>query len=227
MKAKAGKTKVGQIPDRKPPKGDGPRALLLETGKSHFLKHGAKGISVRKIASEAGVNLGSFVYYFETKENFVREIILEFIRSNEKFLDDISDPDREAELSIEDLKLLVFNFLSMSPESNRFVLRMLTDALEGEYGVLDAILNDPPQQFIAIRKTIVAAQVKKQLRKDIAPEFIHLLLLLSLGLPQFAFSKMYVETKSEKTKKMISKFLGEDSLKVRIEFMLKSLEPEK
>ena len=50
-------------------------ALLLKAGRELFPQTGAAGLSVRKVAERAGVNLGMFHYHFGTKDEFVRRLL--------------------------------------------------------------------------------------------------------------------------------------------------------
>ena len=49
--------------------------LLLKAGRELFPQTGAAGLSVRKLAERAGVNLGMFHYHFGTKDEFVRRLL--------------------------------------------------------------------------------------------------------------------------------------------------------
>lgn len=51
------------------------RDLILATAANLFQKRGYAVVSVRMIASEANVTTGSLYYYFEDKEEIVREIL--------------------------------------------------------------------------------------------------------------------------------------------------------
>lgn len=48
---------------------------LLEAGRALYPLTGARGLSVRKVAERAGVNLGMFHYHFGNKEAFVRTLL--------------------------------------------------------------------------------------------------------------------------------------------------------
>jgi AcrR family transcriptional regulator len=51
------------------------RDRLLATGLELASRQGLKGLSVRAVAAQAGVNLGSFVYHFGTRDAFVYELV--------------------------------------------------------------------------------------------------------------------------------------------------------
>jgi AcrR family transcriptional regulator len=49
--------------------------LLIDTAKRLYPEVGASGMTLKRIADEAGVNLGMFSYYFGSKSNFVRKVL--------------------------------------------------------------------------------------------------------------------------------------------------------
>lgn len=53
--------------------------LLVETAKRMYPQVGASGMSLKRIADEAGVNLGMFSYHFGSKANFVRRVLEELV----------------------------------------------------------------------------------------------------------------------------------------------------
>jgi AcrR family transcriptional regulator len=52
------------------------RERLLDAAEALFAEIGYAGISVREISARAEVNLGSIPYYFGTKENLLKEVLL-------------------------------------------------------------------------------------------------------------------------------------------------------
>src|SRR5450631_626918 len=51
------------------------RELLIRAGQAIVVADGFAALTVRRTATEAGANLGSFVYHFGTRDAFVRELI--------------------------------------------------------------------------------------------------------------------------------------------------------
>ena len=54
------------------PKSEYTRTLILETALGLFREHGYDGTTMRAIAQEAGVSVGSAYYYFDSKEHLVQ-----------------------------------------------------------------------------------------------------------------------------------------------------------
>ncbi|MFT4115393.1 TetR/AcrR family transcriptional regulator [Bradyrhizobium sp.] len=80
------KTAKSANPDRKtagvrerpvpPDQKDSSRERLLDAAETLFAEVGYSGISVREISARAEVNLGSIPYYFGTKENLLKEVLI-------------------------------------------------------------------------------------------------------------------------------------------------------
>jgi AcrR family transcriptional regulator len=61
-------------------KKDSSRDRLLDAAEELFAEIGYAGVSTREIAGLAKVNLGSIPYYFGTKENLLKEVLLRRVR---------------------------------------------------------------------------------------------------------------------------------------------------
>src|SRR5687768_3465500 len=51
------------------------RARILACGRRIVARSGLRGLTVRGVAAQAKVNLGTFVYHFGTREEFVAELM--------------------------------------------------------------------------------------------------------------------------------------------------------
>lgn len=58
------------------------RRELIDIGFEFYMKNGTGGFSIKDIVNSAGVATGLFYYYFKSKEQFVDEILNEFIVNN-------------------------------------------------------------------------------------------------------------------------------------------------
>lgn len=63
-------------PARRTGEGDSARDRLLDAAEELFALLGFNGVSLRQIVTQAGVNLGAVPYYFGTKENLFKEVLL-------------------------------------------------------------------------------------------------------------------------------------------------------
>lgn len=49
--------------------------ILLKSGRLLFPEHGCRGLSLRRLAEHAQVNVGMFHYHFQSKDNFLRVLL--------------------------------------------------------------------------------------------------------------------------------------------------------
>ncbi|KKZ93341.1 hypothetical protein B4147_2577 [Bacillus wiedmannii] len=65
------------------------RQELMDIGFELYMKKGMKGFSIKDVVSHAGVATGLFYYYFKSKDNFVDEVLNEFIVKNMELIEEI------------------------------------------------------------------------------------------------------------------------------------------
>lgn len=65
------------------------RQELMDIGFDFYMKGGLKGFSIKDIVTRADVATGLFYYYFKSKEEFVDEILNDFIVNNMKDIEQI------------------------------------------------------------------------------------------------------------------------------------------
>lgn len=62
---------------------------ILRSALALLVDHGASALTLRRIAAESGMNVGSLNYYFKSKEELIRELLNAVISSYEEAFDDI------------------------------------------------------------------------------------------------------------------------------------------
>ncbi len=67
------------------------RQILLEVAEQLFAKHGYEAVSVRQLASEAGVNLAMVSYYFGSKDGLFEELLQSKFPQTRGILEDLSE----------------------------------------------------------------------------------------------------------------------------------------
>lgn len=65
------------------------RQELMDIGFELYMKNGMGGFSIKDVVNHAGVATGLFYYYFKSKEDFVDEILNEFIVKNIEIIQQI------------------------------------------------------------------------------------------------------------------------------------------
>lgn len=70
------------------------RQELMDIGFEFYMKRGAKGFSIKDIVNRANVATGLFYYYFKSKEEFVDEILNDYIVNNMEEIHRILNSDK-------------------------------------------------------------------------------------------------------------------------------------
>ncbi|HDX9706884.1 TetR/AcrR family transcriptional regulator [Bacillus thuringiensis] len=65
------------------------RQELMDIGFELYMKNGIKGFSIKDVVNHAGVATGLFYYYFKSKEDFVDEVLNDFIVKNMELIEEI------------------------------------------------------------------------------------------------------------------------------------------
>ena len=74
------------------------KRLILDAAERCIMAQGIEGITMRSIASEAGINLASLHYYFVNKENLLTSLISQkFLDYGSKFTSSLADADTPGE----------------------------------------------------------------------------------------------------------------------------------
>src|SRR5918997_6668566 len=129
--------------------------LLIEAGKKLLPELGVSGMSLQRVADEAGVNLGMFSYHFKTKANFVRKV-LESIKEDAVKQARFEMPADAT--SIEKLRKFL-TFMGQTFLSQRdFALSMFRDFLNQDPDITELVLTNSNQQFEVLRSMIRECQ---------------------------------------------------------------------
>ena len=105
------------------------RARLLRVGRSLVARHGLRGLTVRALAQKAGVNLGSFVYHFGTREAFIAELIEDWYAP---FYGALQVTEQADAPPLQRLRALLVQLLEFVVANRGFVLHVIADAATGE-----------------------------------------------------------------------------------------------
>ena len=157
------------------------RQRLLEQGLLICREQGLRGLKVRELAAAAGVNLGSFVYHFGNREQFLDELVelwyapLFAALSQTTQAHDHDSPRQRLEAVLEQLIALV---AANAP----FVSQLLADTLAGETAARRFALKLPWRHPRLILQLIADAQrAGEQVQDD--PRHLMMFLMLALGMP--------------------------------------------
>ena len=141
-------------------------ALLLRAGRELYPETGAAGLSVRKVAERAGVNLGMFHYHFRTKEEFVRQLLQSIY--DEMF----ANLELAASAGVpRDALRAALNLLGrFGRDNSRLLRRLIGDALAGEAVALEFLRANMPRHVRVVVGLIVAGQREGALRRMPPPQ---------------------------------------------------------
>src|SRR5688572_3106062 len=108
------------------------RDKLLACGQQLIERGGVRGLTVRGVAAQAQVNLGTFVYHFGTREQFITAVLENWYAPIYARLQLTVD---EQLPPLEKLRHFVQRFLAMVLENRRFVRALVLDLASGEVTV--------------------------------------------------------------------------------------------
>jgi AcrR family transcriptional regulator len=112
------------------PRGDSAvtRQVILAAARELFAAHGVDGVSVRKIAAEAGVNHALVHRYFGTKDEMVAAILL----AEGEAMSALGRPDADARTSLAAMREVLLHALGEGRTSLMLMLRSEIDGLAPE-----------------------------------------------------------------------------------------------
>lgn len=133
---------------------------LLDTGRRLLPRTGCSGLSVRRLAEEAGVNPGMFHYHFRSKQNFLRTLLQQTY--DEMFARLQLTAQRELP-PLENLRAAI-NLIARFVRDNRLLLlRLLADAIGGEPVAAEFLRANLPRHLGVVAALMQAAQAQGSL----------------------------------------------------------------
>lgn len=159
------------------------RDRLLKAGWAVAHRQGVKALTVRAVAAKAGVNLGSFVHHFGTRDAFLSELIERWYAPMFSQLKLAAAGPAPA---VAALRSAVLQLLRWLLDHRGFVAQLLLDASAGE-AAAQRFLSTVDQRHPALLLALVQrAQDEGALRRD---EALHQLMFImtTIAVPVLAF----------------------------------------
>jgi AcrR family transcriptional regulator len=153
---------------------------ILEAAAKCFSERGYTKTTMDKIAEEAGVSKGTLYWYFKSKEDLFVELKVRHIARVLKQLEELFAQKKTFDLKL--MEAIAMYFSSLVPE-NREVARLNAEFLAEATKIpkLNKMLRDQYERIQGlITSTIEEAIEKGELRKDIDPKLISMILLAML-----------------------------------------------
>ena len=134
---------------------------LLAAGRELYPATGASGLSVRKVAERAGVNLGMFHYHFGNKDAFVRALLQSLYEEMFADLQTATAGSIDPVLGLRSALKVIARFA----RDNRVLLRrLMADAAAGEAPALDFVRANFPRHFALVMGLIATGQQAGRLK---------------------------------------------------------------
>lgn len=103
--------------------------VLLQSGRALYPQLGCAGLSLRALAEHAQVNVGMFHYHFQSKDNFLRELLTQMYE--EVFLQ-LQQEASIAGTPLQRLRQALCQLGRLMRDNGAWLGRVLTDATQGE-----------------------------------------------------------------------------------------------
>lgn len=130
-------------------------ARLLAAGRELYPDTGAAGLSVRKVAERAGVNLGMLHYHFRSKDAFVRALLQSLYEGMFAELTVAAAEPGPPLAALRGALLVIARF----GRNNRLLLRrLLMDAAGGEPAAVEFLRGNIPRHLAIVVGLIAAGQ---------------------------------------------------------------------
>ena len=160
------------------------RDLLLHAGRKILEARGIQGLTVRAVATEAGANLGSFVYHFGTRDAFIEQLIERWYAPLMSRMTMVVDGGG---LPVDRLRRAILQLVDFVIEHDVFTGRIFAAALTGDVHArrfLGSMAGRHPRLLLQL---IVDAQREGEL-VDEDPLQVACFLMSSVALPRLLAS---------------------------------------
>ena len=181
------------------------RSRILSAATPMFARHGLNGVSVRSLASAAGVNLSMISYHFGGKEGLYAEILKEQFEGF-RYIDDIAKRDLPP---LEKCEMYIRGTIRRYRE-NPYLLRYYVSELTNPTPCFKTIVRPTVQRVLKVlRETIEKGISRKRLRKTLSPADGTLALA---GMINFYFliapaARGFVDSHPERDEELVNHFM--------------------
>ena len=157
------------------------RERLLVQGLALARERGLRGLGVREVAKAAGVNPGSFVYHFGTREAFIREVVERWYAPMYDRLKRVSEDQGEPRAAGR-LRATICELLDAIAGNAPFMAHLVADAVAGEPAARAFLLTVPGRHPELLVRLVQQAQAEGDLVAA-PPMALLCFLMASVALP--------------------------------------------
>jgi AcrR family transcriptional regulator len=193
---------------------------LLRAGRSLYPTTGIRGLSVRKVAERAGVNVAMFHYHFGSKEKFVSVLLAQMYDAMFERLTLAAD----GAAPVAALRRALLGLAHFARDHRSVLRRILLDALAGERVAVEFARTNLPRHLRVVAGLVVAGQACGALR-DIAPLQALALLGGAIGGPILLGSAITENARDTRALRTACErqVLDDDALAQRVDLVLVAL----
>lgn len=135
--------------------------LLIRAGRKLLPETGVSGLTMRRVAREAGVNLGMFHYHFGSKREFARRVLSEIYEDffREFRLETAGDaPPRER------LRRALGALARFARDNRKFILAIVRDVMEDDQEAVEFAKANIPRHMEIIAGLVRECQRRGELK---------------------------------------------------------------
>lgn len=158
------------------------RQQLLDCGLAMAKEAGLRALTVRGLCQRAGVNPGSFVYHFGSRDRYLAELLENWYAPLFRHMQ--SQLQQQAS-ALPRLQTLLRQLLAFVAEHGELIAHMLLDAAAGETAAQGFLSTLAPRHPKLLLQSIADAQQAGELERG-DPLHQALFLMAALGLPALA-----------------------------------------
>jgi AcrR family transcriptional regulator len=162
------------------------RELLLAEGLKIASEKGLRGLVVRELALRAGVNLGSFVYHFSTRDKFIEELVEIWYEPMYKQLQQAAE-NHIAESALQTLQHTLDQMIDVLSANAGFINHLVADAIDGETSAIAFLTSVPSRHPSILLELIRQAQSEGSIVEE-TPLQVMMFLTFAIAGPMLFFS---------------------------------------
>ena len=129
------------------------KARILATAEDVFARRGFAGAATREIAAQAGVNISSLHYHWESKETLYfavfRNVFDQIVHLLENTLPPLLGRHRDKRAVVDVAMGALFDFFAGNPNVPKLLLRRIIDDTDSDLGIERDVLAPSWEQFSA------------------------------------------------------------------------------
>lgn len=197
--------------------------LLIRAGRKLLPETGVSGLTLRRVAAEAKVNLGMFHYHFGSKRAFSRRVLEEIYG---EFFNDFRAETGATAAAKERLRRALTALARFARDNRKIILAIVRDVMEGDPEATAFAKANIPRHMEIIAGLVRECQRRGEL-KELPLPLVMSFLLGAAAMPNVAMG--VIEKSSAKKPfglapaELLSVFSSDKSIAIRVDLALAAL----